>query len=323
MKAIIISLFIISLASASILAPHFRQKKYADKKLLDQFEQGVKVLMSYYSSDDGAWNDPNCVKKGSCVNGIGFWYWGNAAHILADYQNYASQGRQDYSWALPTIRNKNQNKMVTADYFDDEGWWGLAMIHSYKATNDVTYLIQAKSVAADMKERGGQSVCGKGGIFWDAQKTQVGAIANELFISLNAKLALLDDPQGTYKDDAINAWKWLEGSGLVRDDNIILDHYAIKNKNQCGDRVDWTFTYTNGVIFSGLVDLYKLTRDQSYLDKAGSIAKAAISRFANTGVIKDDYSNNDPSTLAEDGFLFKGAFVEIWDIWADILMIKV
>jgi len=264
--------------------------------------------MKYFVNSTGVWDDPNCIKKGSCVNGTGWWYWGNAAHILADSQRYASD-YHDYKWAFDIIFAKNQDLFTRADYFDDEGWWGLALLRFYQVTNNRTYLDQAKRIADDMKHRGGQSVCGNGGIFWDSAETQVGAIANELFISLCARIALLDDPDGTYKNYAIDTWNWLNSSKLIPSNNLVVDHYNIINKTVCGDLVKWTFTYTNGVILSGLIDLYQLTNDTAYSVKAGRIARVAMSRFAPNGYINDDFSGN-PKSLAEDGFLFKGIFTQ-------------
>lgn len=279
------------------------------KILLYKFANGIDFLMTLYQNETGSWSDPGCVKPESCINGAGFWFWGNAAHLLADYQKFASEGRQDYSWALDIIYEKNKVEMVTADSFDDEAWWGLAMIHFYQATNNVTYLNQAKSIVDDMVTRGKQTVCGDGGIYWDEAHTQVGSIANELLISLSSKVALIDDPDGTYKNIAINAWAWFLNSDLLASNGLVLDHYAVTD-GKCGELIDWTFTYNSGVILSGLVDLYQLTKDESYLDRANVHALAAIKRFTSERGINDDYPQGNPKAIAEDAFLFKGVFVE-------------
>jgi len=254
----------------------------------------------------GVWSDPHCIKGGSCVNGMGWWYWANAAHVLGEYQRLAKSGHQDYGWALDTIYSKNLHKMTSSNFFDDEGWWGLALIRFYKATNKRDYLNQAKNIANDMKNRGHQSVCGNGGIFWDAAKTQVGAIANELLISLSAKIALMEDPNGPYRRLAIDTWNWLSNSGIIGGDGTVFDHYNVNNKNSCGGRVDWTFTYTHGVILSALTDLWKLTSDFNYLNKANQIARTAMNRFGQGGNLNDGFSNGDARTIAGDAFLFKG-----------------
>jgi len=279
--------------------------------LIERFANGIDVLMSLYNEDTGSWDDPNCVKPELCINGAGFWFWGNAARLLADYQNFASQGRRDYSSELENIFEKNKVEMVTADSFDDEAWWGLAMMRYYAATKNTTYLDQAKRIVDDMVTRGKQNVCGDedGGIYWDEAKTQVGSIANELLISLSSKIALVDDPDETYKNIAIKAWTWFSNSGLIASNNLVLDHYAITD-NKCGERIDSTFTYNSGVILSGLVDLYQLTKDESYLNRAKAIATAGLKRFDASGVITDDYPAGNPKAIAEDAFLFKGVFVE-------------
>jgi len=297
--------------------PFFHNKIHSSVKdnwnndpLLENFAKGTQVLMKFFDPNIGVWSDPNCVKSKSCVNGTGWWYWGNAAHILADYQRYALADHQNFTWAFDSIYNKNLQEMTSSGYFDDEGWWGLALIRLYQTTNNSVYLNQAKKIADDMGTRGRQSVCGNGGIFWDAAKTQVGAIANELYISLCGKIALIDDPDKRYLQNAINTWNWLNSSGLIQHNSLIIDHYNVINKQSCGDIDNATYTYINGVILSGLMDLAQLTSDSSYSDKAARIARAAMARFAPRGYINDDYSESNPKTIAEDGFLFKGIFVE-------------
>jgi len=318
---IIFSVFSLFLASCSVLETHSpsfdfkassspRGKNIED--LIERFANGIDVIMSLYNKETGSWDDPNCVKPESCINGAGFWFWGNAARLLADYQNFASQGRRDYSFELENIFEKNKVEMVTADSFDDEAWWGLAMMRYYAATKNTTYLDQAKRIVDDMVTRGKQNICGdkEGGIYWDEAKTQVGSIANELLISLSSKIALIDDPDETYKNIALKAWSWFSNSGLIASNNLVLDHYAVTDE-KCGERIDWTFTYNSGVILSGLVDLYQLTKDQSYLNRAKAIATAGLERFTSTkGGITDDYPDGNPKAIAEDAFLFKGVFVE-------------
>ncbi len=267
------------------------------------FKSGLTKMMSYYDPQSGIWHDKKCIYKNSCTS-KGWWYWANAFHILADYQLLT--GNSEYDGILENTFKKNKNRMIGRYYFDDEGWWALALIKAYQATHQKKYLIEAENIAEDMHERGKQNVCGDGGVYWDVAKTQVGSIANELFISVTAKLYLITK-KPKYKIEANNTWNWFEKSGLLNNDFTIADHYDITD-GKCGNKLDWKFTYTHGVILSALADLAKINNDPKLLTLAKNIATNAIKHFSSdTGVLTEECASDN--TCSDDAFLFKGIFV--------------
>lgn len=64
------------------------------------------------------------------------------------------------------------------DYYDDEGWWGLAWLNVYRLTNDADYLNAAITIFDDM--RGGWTTPCGGGIYWEKSATYIASIANGL-----------------------------------------------------------------------------------------------------------------------------------------------
>src|SRR5215467_13032044 len=90
-------------------------------------------------------------------------------------------------------------------FYDDEGWWALAWIDAYDLTGEERYVAAAEDIFVDMT--GGWDDVWHGGIYWgkhNGQPDRAGAaavpagwhgpyknaIANELFISVAAALAL-------------------------------------------------------------------------------------------------------------------------------------
>jgi hypothetical protein len=73
----------------------------------------------------------------------------------------------------------------------------------------------------------------------------------------------------------------------------------------CQNNGQVTWTYNQGVILGGLVDLYKCTGDQGVLVQAQAIADAAITKLAPNGVLREPC---EPDCGA-DGPQFKGIFV--------------
>ncbi|KAI0598320.1 glycosyl hydrolase [Biscogniauxia sp. FL1348] len=188
------------------------------------------------------------------------------------------------------------------DYYDDEGWWALAMIRSFDigvfGIGDQEYLEAAVEIFEDMKK--GNSTCG--GIYWSKVTPYTNAIANELYLSVAASLAnRIPAQKNYYLDIAKNQWAWFKGSGLINQDNLINDGLtdACKNNGQS------IWTYNQGVILGGLVELYKATGNGSYLDEAATIATAAISAKSKDGIL---YEGCEPD-CGSDGAQFKGIFM--------------
>ena len=69
-----------------------------------------------------------------------------------------------------------------------------------------------------------------------------------------------------------------------------------------------TFTYNQGVILGGLVELYKATNDHNYLSEAQAIADAVVksSHLNSNGILKEPGESDD---CTNDSASFKGAFI--------------
>jgi len=131
------------------------------------------------------------------------------------------------------------------------------------------------------------------------KKDYKAAIANELFIKLAAALHNRKAGDQKYISQAKEVWNWFKGTGMINKDHLIND--GLKNCAVTGT----TFTYNQGVILGGLVELFHATNDNGYLDDAQAIANAATkSTSLNTNGIL-----NEGDSCVGDGASFKGAFV--------------
>ena len=275
------------------------------KTIADNFDTGIAQLMQFYDPRSALWQDNNCIKGGACKadDGNGFWYWANVQHLVADHKLLT--GESTNTDTMYDTLKKNKDDIIGADYFDDEGWWALAFIASYKATHNVDYLYAAEDIVNDMSSRGAQHICGNGGIYWNAKKTQVGSIANELYIRVNAQLYMITKNK-LYKQNADSTWKWFQDSGLISSDFIVADHYRIKG-GQCGAKVEWHFTYTNGVLLGVLADLGQINNDPELINQAKEVARRAMYNYSMGGILTEPCTN--VKVCADDAFLFKGIFV--------------
>lgn len=146
---------------------------------------------------------------------------------------------------------------------------------------------------------------GTGGIWWDKKKTYVNAIANELFFSTAASLAnRAKRPYSglTYLEIAKQQLAWFKGTGMISSNYTINDGLS---QQTCQNNGGTIWTYNQGVILGGLVELSKATHDKSYIDLAHKIANAAIDTLAPNEILKDPCEPN----CGADGPQFKGIFV--------------
>ncbi|KAI1083403.1 glycoside hydrolase family 76 protein [Whalleya microplaca] len=288
----------------------------------------LKTLQTWYNGNTGLWDT------------TGWWNSANCLTVLADYaaldavgsatlnipgilQNTYEQAQKTTVQAtkklstagLPTssytrVSKVSKRDAITKrgfdnflnDYLDDEGWWALAMIHSHDigvmGLGDQQYLQAGVEIFEDMKKW--NSSCG--GIYWSKVTNYTNAIANELYFSVAASLANRIPAQKDYYVNIANTqWNWFKNSGLINKDNLINDGLT----DDCKNNGMQTWTYNQGVILGGLVELNAATGDASLLDEAKAIASAAISKLSKDGVLFEGCEPN----CGSDGSQFKGVFM--------------
>jgi predicted alpha-1,6-mannanase (GH76 family) len=246
------------------------------------------ALQQFYSTANGLFNT------------TGWWNSANALTALIDY-SIATQ-TSTYAGDITTTFNLNSSAQFLNNYYDDEGWWALAWIRAWDLTQETRYLDAAKTIFQDMAA-GWDTTC-KGGIWWSKAKTYKNAIANELFLEVAVRLHQRtpgDGGPGSFLDWAQREWSWFDQSGMINSKNLIND-----GLNNCANNAGTTWTYNQGVLIGGLVDLSAATGDASLLTRASAIANASLSTLVDgQGVLHEAC---EPS-CGGDGPQFKGIFM--------------
>ncbi|KAM0298450.1 hypothetical protein HYE67_006228 [Fusarium culmorum] len=194
------------------------------------------------------------------------------------------------------------------EFYDDEGWWALAWIRASDATGDQQYLEAAIDIFNDM-QTGTGTKCG--GIRWKKEGEEgsgyVNAIANELYLMTAASLARRVPNNGTYLEIAKKQWNWFQDSGMINKDGLINDGLT----DDCKNNGLQTWSYNQGVVLGGLVELALATGDDNYTKKAHKIANAAIKHLSNSDgiLIEADDCEHKDGHCGVDGQQFKGIFV--------------
>ncbi|KGQ09294.1 hypothetical protein BBAD15_g5368 [Beauveria bassiana D1-5] len=173
------------------------------------------------------------------------------------------------------------------EYYDDEGWWALALIRAYDATYNNKYLNAAVTIFEDM-QTGLGGPC-NGGIYRARSENM------SMPSQTSSILALPRRSRAAYR------------RGMINSDNLVNDGLD----GDCKNNGQPTWTYNQGVILGGLVELSRATGDRTHLTTASKIAKAAIAKLSNKNGILEEVGGCEfqPGRCGQDGQQFKGIFI--------------
>lgn len=258
-----------------------------------QADSAIGRMQAWYSQPSGLYASPT-----------GWWNAANAMTVLGDYEQVTGSAAYESVLANTFTAAQSQHANFVNDYYDDDGWWALAWIEAYDVTGKQQYLSMAETIFTTMTSAW-DSTCG-GGVWWNTSRTYKNAIPNELFLSIAAKLASRTSGaiQANYLNWANKEWTWFKNSGMINSQNLVNDGLNSTNPNACTSNKKTTWTYNQGVILGGLVELSKAAKDPTLLPQAEAIAKAAMVNLANNGIL------TEPGTLSGgDAPQFKGIFM--------------
>ncbi|KAI1453670.1 glycoside hydrolase family 76 protein [Annulohypoxylon moriforme] len=278
----------------------------ATSSQLNMTAAAVDAMMMLYDDTTGLW-DPNSTLSSWWQSGVALW-------ALSEYM--IKTGTRDYlAQAESTVQIQRAPLSwwpegggdFRADSTDDTGWWALAMLSMFELTGNQSYLDIAKEDEAYMWSYWNTTTC-NGGLIWNIPTLSYhNAISNELYLEIAAKLHNLVDGDTEYLNRAIKEWEWFSDSGMVNSEGLVND--GLTEDAACTNNGATTWTYNQGVVLGGLVELFKATGEKSYLESARSIADAV----ANSTLLVQDGIITEPCSSETDcepnGTNFKGIFV--------------
>ena len=276
-----------------------------------KIEKGARVLVDgldkWYNMETGQWETTS---------------WWNAANVLTALIKYGSySGDLSVTEIIENTFEKTKEFEVEAqdgkdawicknyinEYYDDEGWWALAWLDAWEYTGDVQYLEMARIIFEDITTAWNEEC--DGGMYWKKGFKYKGTISNSLALTLATRLHLAKTGEvngRTCLQWSVDIWQWMMDLDLLNNLGLLQD--GIKNKDGNCDVVKAVWTYNQGVVLTGLVNLHSLTGEKQYLESAHSLAKAAIvNMVSENGILKE--INCEPNDCNSDAEQFKGIFM--------------
>ncbi|MCC3376861.1 glycoside hydrolase family 76 protein [Cohnella sp. REN36] len=255
---------------------------------------------SFWDGKRGLYSNASPCMLQLCTDPFNYWWMAHAADALTD--GYQRTGDARYGERLADLYDgllARNAGVWPNDYYDDMAWMGLAWLRAFDATGEERYKEAALTLWADI--RGGWNDEMGGGIAWrkeqtDYKNTPANAPSAILAARLYERFGNAED-----LDWAKRIYEWETKTLVDPETGFVWDGI-----NRTGDgEIDkaWQFSYNQGVYIGASVELYRATKEASYLEAARRTASVAAETLAGgpEGLL--------PSEGDGDGALFKGVFV--------------
>jgi predicted alpha-1,6-mannanase (GH76 family) len=258
-------------------------------KAADQSQTALDV--QFYNTESNYYNHNNTGNKG-----FNYWWNAHALDVLVDAYNRSKDAKylSKMDDLLAGCYAKNGNTYWNT-FYDDMEWWALACLRAYDATKDEKYKTMARQYWTWIKV--GWSDVKNGGIAWaSGSKDSKNACSNAPAVIIAARLYQLDN----VADDLVWAKKiytWLKTYVVEPKRGLVYDAYGNTKETDM-------YTYNQGTWIGSGLEMYRITKEQRYLDDAVRNANYLMNdevKFSPSGILKGENTG--------DGGLFKGIFI--------------
>lgn len=235
-------------------------------------------------------------------------FWENGI-ILETYANFvAFVGNNTRYRGIIKSSNRNLLSLKQAygpiPSFDDMAWYALSFARIYEIFGWNDFLINSVDVFDWLWKTAWDSngTCG-GGMWWNNGYRQKVTITNTISLQAAGKLyRFTNDTKYLHQMNEI--WNYLLRNGIV--DNLTYIIHDGPTPNCTGNDFIGP-TYLSGTVIGGLVEFYKIYKNETYLDLSNKIAQAELRNSTNrsSGILTEycePHCNDDQK-------VFKGIFV--------------
>ena len=229
-----------------------------------------------------------------------YWVYAQAIDAVADG---ADREPERYRGMLDTLLQAQPSHGWLTGYNDDENWMALALMRAFDHTGNRDYLNQAESLYRDhVLAAWDDTCCGthKGGIWWNDAHTQKATAANGGAVITGVRLAARTG-KPAYLDFAKKVYDFW--SAYYTDP---VTHQTADHITPDGTISWWKFTYNEGVMIGGAVELYRALGDARFLADAHHYAAFMLAHEVRASSLGDVLSDGAGGTCGGDCAQFKG-----------------
>lgn len=227
-----------------------------------------------------------------------YWWQAHALDLLVDaYERTSARIWLDRGGKLLTGIIRKNGRLIN-DYYDDMLWLALAVqrLNAHEKKERLAGVVDRlwKDILTGRNDRHG------GGIAWRKQQRDYKSVpSNAPAVILGARLHRQSGDREALQV-AHEVFRWLDEILVDPESGLLWDGI-----NRRGDgRIDrrWVFSYNQGTYIGAALELYQVTGEVAFLQKARRTARAAMKHLTDAnGILRE-------SGLG-DGGLFKGVFV--------------
>lgn len=260
----------------------------------DNAERAFQSLITlYWDSTRKIFYSTNTKK-----NNLNYWWQAHGLNAMIDASIRVNNDR--YFNMISDFHNgiKKANNGYTNDYYDDMAWMGIALLRAYELTNLNEYLNTSILLWHDIKT--GWNDNNGGGIAWNKQMLNYkNTPSNATTAILSFRLHNVTQDQ-QYYNLGEKIMVWLQNTLVDETSGMVWDGIGRTDDNKIDN--NWLFTYNQGIYIGACIELYKISNNEIWRDRAIKTADNAITTFGgNFNIFKDEGTG--------DGGLFKGILV--------------
>lgn len=191
-------------------------------------------------------------------------------------------------------------------YYDDNGLVGIDYIDAYALTKNPQYLNKAKEIMVFIQSGWGDEL--GGGVSWlEGVRDQKPACSNGKATVLALKIYQASEEK-EYLNYAIKSYDWMMNA--LRDDSLNIIWNSLLTTKLEGEVQKHAYTYNTGTMIQSGVRLYKITKDEKYLNDAKSLAEGSFNYYVKRSEDGIPYISDLPWFIT---VLFRG-YHELYDI---------
>jgi predicted alpha-1,6-mannanase (GH76 family) len=230
-------------------------------------------------------------------------YWWKAHAVDAMMDGYDRTGDIAYTDMAENIVKSiiKKNGSLFNEFYDDMEWLALSALRLYDATGNETVKNYVLKLWKDIKTAWWTDELG--GLAWKKdQRYSRNACSNAPAAILAARLYQhFGDEEDL--EWAKKIYDWQKEYLVDPESGLVYDGLKLEDNGDLNVNKKWIFTYNQGTYIGVAVELYKITKDKTYLADAEKTAASAMKYHVNaeTGIMKEEGTG--------DGGLFKGILI--------------